>query len=227
MVLGTLASHGPMHGHQIRRVAEASNVGEWGGVSVGALYRELRNMDADGLLEAVRTEKVGRRPARTIYAITDDGQFELHVLRDRALRELTSGPDSLGVALAFAWNGIDPQEAADTMQLRRQQMAIAGEHLAAEVQRLQAKGHIGPIQAAVMRRGVMHIETEVRWHDEFAKILTELPPEAWKHTKPGLARGGSTAALESAGAESAAMEPAAVESSAAETVAAETDRDIT
>jgi DNA-binding PadR family transcriptional regulator len=193
MVLGTLASHGPMHGHQIRRLAEISNVGEWGGVSVGALYRELRQMDGDGLVEAVRTEKVGRRPARTIYAITDEGQLELQVLRSRAMLELNSGPDPLGVALAFAWHGIDPQEAIDTMRLRREQMAIAAEHLAAEAQRLLAKGHIGPAQAAVMRRGVLHIETEVRWHDEFAPTLAELSAQDHEHHQPGIAAGGNTA----------------------------------
>ena len=44
MALGTLARYGPQHGHQIRRLADLTNVGEWGGVSVGALYRELRAM---------------------------------------------------------------------------------------------------------------------------------------------------------------------------------------
>jgi hypothetical protein len=38
MALGTLARYGPQHGHQIRRLADVTNVGEWGGVSVGALY---------------------------------------------------------------------------------------------------------------------------------------------------------------------------------------------
>ena len=70
MVLGVLAQHGPRHGHEIRRTAEITNVGEWGGVSVGALYRELRLMEAEGLVEPVRTEQVGRRPARTVYSIT-------------------------------------------------------------------------------------------------------------------------------------------------------------
>jgi DNA-binding PadR family transcriptional regulator len=65
MALGTLARYGPQHGHQIRRLAELTNVGEWGGVSVGALYRELRAMEREGLVEALRTEKVGRRPERT------------------------------------------------------------------------------------------------------------------------------------------------------------------
>jgi DNA-binding PadR family transcriptional regulator len=56
-------------------------VGEWGGVSVGALYRELRAMDGEGLISAVRTEQAGRRPARTVYAITDEGRLELAMLR--------------------------------------------------------------------------------------------------------------------------------------------------
>ena len=38
-----------------------------------------------------------------------------------------------------------------------------------------ARGQMGPLQAAVMYRGQLHAETEVRWHDEFAKILAGLP----------------------------------------------------
>ena len=86
MVLGTLATHGPQHGHQIRLIAEVTNVGEWGGVSVGALYRELKLMAIEGLVTEVRTEQVGRRPARTIYAITDQGRMGLASLRERRSR---------------------------------------------------------------------------------------------------------------------------------------------
>src|SRR6185437_1749194 len=101
MVLGLLASHGPRHGHQIRRDAERTNVGNWGGVSVGALYREIRQMEREGLVEPVRTEQVGRRPARTIYRITEAGGRALHDLRGEALRVLRFGPDAFGVALVF------------------------------------------------------------------------------------------------------------------------------
>ena len=52
MALGTLARYAPQHGHQIRRLADLTNVGEWGGVAVGALYRELRAMEGEGLVEA-------------------------------------------------------------------------------------------------------------------------------------------------------------------------------
>jgi DNA-binding PadR family transcriptional regulator len=176
MVLGTLARHGPRHGHEIRRIAEVTNVGEWGGVSVGALYRELRTMEAEGLVEAVRTEQVGRRPARTVYAITDEGRLELAVLRERAVRSAHWGPDPLGVALTFGSTGTDREELSSWMRGRRELYAIAGTQIEAERQRLVAKGYLGPVEAAVMYRAQMHAETEVRWHDEFAKILAELPP---------------------------------------------------
>jgi DNA-binding PadR family transcriptional regulator len=176
MVLGTLARHGPRHGHEIRRIAEVTNVGEWGGVSVGALYRELRTMEAEGLVETVRTEQVGRRPARTVYAITDEGRLELAVLRERAVRSVHWGPDPLGVALTFGSTGTDREELSSWMRGRRELYAIAGTQIEAERQRLVAKGYLGPVEAAVMYRAQMHAETEVRWHDEFAKILAELPP---------------------------------------------------
>ncbi len=177
MVLGTLARHGPKHGHEIRRIAEVTNVGEWGGVSVGAMYRELRSMEAEALVDAVRTEQVGRRPERTVYAITSEGRLELAMLRERAVRTVHWGPDPLAVAITFAAPGEDREELTSWLRARRDLLAIAAEQIGAECGRLVAKGYLGPLEAQVMRRAQLHAETEVRWHDDFAKILVELPPD--------------------------------------------------
>ena len=178
MVLGTLDQHGPRHGHEIRRIAELTNVGEWGGVSVGALYRELRTMEAEGLVETVRTERVGRRPARTVYAITSEGKLELTVLTEQAVRNMHLPPDPLGVALSFAETGADREQLTSWLRSRREMIALQAAELAADRQRLVAKGFVDPLRAAVMYRGQLHAETEVRWHDELAKTLAALPPEA-------------------------------------------------
>lgn len=172
MALGTLARYGPQHGHQIRRLADITNVGEWGGVSVGALYRELRGMEREGLVEQIRTERVGRRPARTVFQITDEGQLELTALREQAIRPTTFGPDPLGVALTFATDGMDPEELRVMLRARRERLAISAAEVEAERQRLAAKGTVvDPLSAAIMRRGVLHLETEVRWHDELDALL--------------------------------------------------------
>ena len=178
MVLATLARHGPRHGHEIRRLAEITNVSEWGGVSVGALYRELRSMEGEGLVEPVRTEKVGRRPARTVYAITGEGRLELAMLRERAIKAVRWGPDELGVALTFGGIGSDRDELADWLTARRECIASSAAQIESERRRLVAKGYLDPVSAAVMYRAQLLAETEVRWHDEFAKILADLPAEA-------------------------------------------------
>jgi DNA-binding PadR family transcriptional regulator len=173
MALGILARSGPSHGHHIRRVADVTNVGEWGGVSVGALYRELRAMEREGLVEAARTEKVGNRPERTVYEITAEGQLELTTLREQAIRPLGSGPDPLGVALLFAADGMDRAELRRTLRARREMLAIGVAEVAADREQLIAKGYVDVLAAAVMRRGVMHIEAEIRWHDELDAALAE------------------------------------------------------
>src|ERR1700689_2704998 len=138
MALGILAQSGPSHGHHIRRVAEVTNVGAWGGVSVGALYRELRTMEHEGLIEATRTEKVGNRPERTVYAITAEGQLELATLREQAIRPLERGPDPLGVALLFAADGMEREELRRILRARRDMLAIRVTGVAADRESLLA-----------------------------------------------------------------------------------------
>jgi DNA-binding PadR family transcriptional regulator len=174
MVLGTLATHGPQHGHQIRLIAEVTNVGEWGGVSVGALYRELKLMAIEGLVTEVRTEQVGRRPARTVYAITDQGRIGLASLREKAIKDIHPPPDPIGVALSFAGQGDDLEELADWLSIRRDYIEVALRELTSERKRLVSKGHIGPLQAATIRRGELAIRAELLWHEELDRVLKEM-----------------------------------------------------
>jgi DNA-binding PadR family transcriptional regulator len=174
MVLGTLATHGPQHGHQIRLIAEVTNVGEWGGVSVGALYRELKLMAIEGLVTEVRTEQVGRRPARTVYAITDQGRMGLASLREKAIKDIRPAPDPLGVALAFAGEGDDLEEMAGWLSIRRDFIEVVLKELTSERERLVSKGHIGPLQAATMRRGELEIRAQLLWHEELDQVLAEM-----------------------------------------------------
>jgi DNA-binding PadR family transcriptional regulator len=209
MALGTLASHGPQHGHQIRRTAEVTNVGEWGGVSVGALYRELKLMAAEGLVTELRTEQLSRRPARTIYAITDQGYLELAMLRERAVRNFHPAADPLGVALTFSGEGEDPEEFAGWLEARRDFIKIAVRQISSERERLVAKGYIGPLQAAVMRRSELTMLAELHWHEELEQALAGVRPATaeTKHARPSPGQLPRAAQLPGAGQPSEASHP--------------------
>jgi DNA-binding PadR family transcriptional regulator len=145
-------------------------------------------MEAEGLVAAVRTEQVGRRPARTVYEITDEGRLELVVQRDQAMGDMVRGADPIGVALLFGGVG-DVEETAAVMRARRKRLEAGLEHVAAERARLVERGYLDAIGASVMRRGELHIEAELRWHEEFDALLRELAIPPKKRTQNGDHRG--------------------------------------
>ena len=177
MALSMLASMGPRHGHQLRLDAEVTNVSNWGGVSIGALYRELRSMEDEGLLETVRTEQMGRRPARTVYRITPDGLAQLRVLREQAICNLHVGPDAFGVALLFGRQA-ERDELSAMLAKRRSMLADTVDALGAECDRLDRAGYLGPIDVAMFRRRQMQLEAELRWQDELDRALAATPDGA-------------------------------------------------
>jgi hypothetical protein len=120
---------------------------------------------------------VGRRPARTIYAITDEGRRELRVLWERAIIELRYAPDALGVALLFG-GCEDRSELAELLGTRCQGIATSLARLSADRVGGQTKGYLSAVDAAVMRRGELHLEAELAWHEEFARVLDDPPAPA-------------------------------------------------
>ena len=166
--LGILSSEGPLHGHAIRRRAEKVAVERWGGVSVGALHRELHLLERDGLIAVERCEQAGNRPLRTVYRITPEGERELAILRESALRDLRTQPDPVGVGLLFGGQ-VDPRETRELLQLRERQIRAELEQVASE--RLRKQPDLREVALAVFRRREILLEAELRWHAEALRVL--------------------------------------------------------
>lgn len=173
MALGLLASRGPMHGHQIRREAEQVNIDEWGGITVGALYRELHRMEQEGLLEPLRTEQVGKRPPRLVYRITEEGHRELTSLRHRAIEEAHLRPDPVDLGLSFA-SGEDVTELSALLASRRRLLTSLLGLVADKRARLGPTAHLRPHTQAVLRHWELRMEAELAWHDELEALLPAL-----------------------------------------------------
>jgi DNA-binding PadR family transcriptional regulator len=174
MILGLLAERGPMHGHQIRRAGELANAEVWGGITGGALYAELRKLSAEALIRPVREEQVGRRPARTVYEITEEGHLELAIQRDAALDVVFGSADPVSVVLLFA-AGENAADLRDRLAARSRRVAVQLDAMASERERLTAQGLLSPLAIAAFRRGELRLEAELRWHEEFDAKLADRP----------------------------------------------------
>src|SRR5690242_3786544 len=75
LVLGVL-HRGDFHPYEIKRRLEAAMVECYIDVDVGTLYYAVRQLEKEGLIEAVAQERVPRGGMRTIFSITDAGRAE-------------------------------------------------------------------------------------------------------------------------------------------------------
>lgn len=168
-ILGALAGLGPMHGHQIRREAQTNRTELWTDIKVGSLYGALNRMSEEGIIEAVRTERSGNMPARTIYAITETGRQELSVLRDDVLREVRLRPDPVDLALQYSTE-LGPDAIIAAFANRR--AALQAELEAWQLLYAQAKPYLRGTEPLSFEHRLIRLEAELTWHEH---VIAELP----------------------------------------------------
>ncbi len=169
-ILGALAKHGPMYGHQLRRDARLDRAELWSEVRPGSLYGALHRLAAEGLIEPLRTEQDGQLPARTVYGITGEGHRELRALRAEALQEVRLQPDPVDLALAMS-RDLDPD-------LLRGYLADRVRALSARAAQFDhQRDRMWPGQTVaddlVVEHARLRIRAELDWHRLAAEGLIE------------------------------------------------------
>jgi DNA-binding PadR family transcriptional regulator len=160
-ILGALAKHGPMYGHQLRRDARIDRTEMWSEVQPGSLYGGLHRLAAEGLIEPLRTEQDGQLPARTVYGITAEGHRELRALRAEALQEIRLLPDPVDLALAMSG---DLSE--DTMRgyVEDRVRALSARESQLKHQRDRSWPDQTVADDLVIEHAMMRVRVELDWH---------------------------------------------------------------
>ena len=191
-VLGALAKHGPMYGHQLRRDARLDRADMWSDVRPGSLYGALHRLAAEGLIEPVRTEQAGNLPARTVYAITAEGQRELRVLRAEALTEVGLRPDPVDLALAMSGD-VDEDTLRGYVEDRIR--ALAGDAVRFAHHRERAWPDQTVADDLVIEHARLRIEAELAWHrlvlDRIGKLAAESEHRATEDARARTDRAGA------------------------------------
>jgi DNA-binding PadR family transcriptional regulator len=170
-VLGALARHGPMYGHQIRRDARIDRTELWSEVRPGSLYGALHRMAAEGLIETVRTEQAGNLPARTVYAITAEGRKELLALRAEAFRQVGLRPDPVDLALAMS-SDLAEEELRSLVEDRHRALAAQLQFFSHERERNWADQSVA--DTLILQHAIARLTAEIRWHEDLLAALPKL-----------------------------------------------------
>jgi DNA-binding PadR family transcriptional regulator len=170
-VLGALAKHGPMYGHQLRRDARLDRTEMWSEVRPGSLYGALHRMAAEGLVEPLRTEQRGQLPARTVYGITAEGLRELRVLRAEALQDVRLQPDPVDLALAMS---ADLDEDTIRGYLEDRVRVLSAQAAVCEHQRDRSWPDQTIADDLVIEHARLRIQAELDWHQLVLNQLGKL-----------------------------------------------------
>lgn len=104
LLLGVVRIFQPAYGYQLRRELMSWNVQEWANINPGSIYTGLRTLAKHGYLREIE-DAGGRKPGRTSYKLTGEGETEFLSLLRGALWQLKPfDPDQLQVALNFLPN---------------------------------------------------------------------------------------------------------------------------
>jgi DNA-binding PadR family transcriptional regulator len=105
------------HPYELQQTIHDRSLDRFVKVNAGSLYHTVERLHRRGLIEPVRTARSGRRPERTVYAITDDGRDEFRDTLRGALRHLAPEYPVFGTAIEML-RVLDPSDAAALLGYR-------------------------------------------------------------------------------------------------------------
>lgn len=161
LILGVLRFKSPAHGYEIRRELESWRAEHWAQIAYGSIYFALNKMAEEGLVEAVRTDQVGKRPARTLYTITEDGRAEFLRLLREYWWEYKPSIDPFQVALTFM-DELPREELSRALRYRADRTRAFLDAFGPRILPPDAPRHI----AENFRLAIAHEEAELRWIEE-------------------------------------------------------------
>jgi DNA-binding PadR family transcriptional regulator len=115
-VMNLLAER-PMHPYEMKSTMKGRGHDQVIRLKGGSIYDTVERLESGGFIQAQATSREGRRPERTVYAITEAGRDEIMAW----LRELLAQPvneyPQFGAALAF-FAALDKDEVVRLLKLR-------------------------------------------------------------------------------------------------------------
>ena len=151
----------PMHPYEMQQLMRERAHDRVIHLHGSSLYSTIQRLERAGLITAQGSERVGKRPPRTIYALTAAGRAEQHTW----LRDLLATPRSefpwFGAALAFL-GAVPPDEARGFMEQRAD--LLEAQIIAMERQAADEDTDEEPALLSIeddYRRAMLH--AELRW----------------------------------------------------------------
>lgn len=166
-LLALLAPGRPMHPYEMASVLRRTGKERDMKIKWGSLYTVVQNLERHGLITATSSGREGRRPERTVYAITDAGRAELRVW----LRELVAVPEPEYPRFEAALSVLGVLPPDETVELLNERLRALDGVIATERAMLGQTGHVPRVFLIEAEYALAMREAEAAW---VRSLLTEI-----------------------------------------------------
>ena len=125
LVLGAIRVMQPVHGYEVRRELISWRLEENTNVKPGSIYGAIRTLEKDGCIAVHARESDDRRPERTTYVLTGEGEKEFQLLLRTSWWSVSSSSEPLIPALSLMLH-LPREELVQALQAR---MSVLEGHL--------------------------------------------------------------------------------------------------
>jgi DNA-binding PadR family transcriptional regulator len=164
----SMAREEPMHPYQMLRLLRQRHKDDVLVLKRGSLYNAINRLEGDGLIEAVRADREGRRPERTTYQLTKKGEQELVDWLGERIANVQRSPSEFMGTLSFLVH-LPPSVAATQMEARV--MALQHQIAALEIGMAQARAFVDRINLIESEYLLAMLKAELGW---VCELLLEL-----------------------------------------------------
>jgi DNA-binding PadR family transcriptional regulator len=147
-----LLREGPLHPYEMQRLVTQRRKDRLLDLHRGSLYNTIAQLLRAGLIEEVETSREGRRPERTVYRLTPEGETWVTVWLQEILAVPAAEPSSFLAAVAFIGR-LTPQDAKRALERRAAALEaeLAGQGKALEDQAVASHPVLSALDPAIVR----------------------------------------------------------------------------
>lgn len=113
----------PMHPYEVAQTLRSRAKQESVRLNYGSLYAVVESLEKKGFIKATGTVREGKRPERTVYAITDDGAREMNEWMTELIGVPAKEYPAFMAGLSFL-PSLPPDEALGALRSRREALKV-------------------------------------------------------------------------------------------------------
>jgi DNA-binding PadR family transcriptional regulator len=171
VILGILKNK-PLHGYEIKHIIE-KHMGDWTNIAFGSIYFALNMLNKEGYVEQDTVKKVGNRPSRSIYRITEKGKNEYMSLLRKTWETIERNYYPIDIALTFS-HDLPENEVKDYIKKRIEYLEQTKNHIKEHKKEQIIKKNVPKSAEFVFTHTEFHLEAEYKWLNSLLDNYSQL-----------------------------------------------------